>query len=442
MKKIAIVLALFASLLSAGAQVKSESAVRKAVESAQGASENPKKATKADTWIKLGKAYVEAYDAAAGPGVSGFGKAEINLMLGSVKPSSSETVTLEGRQFTKDSFATFNYYYNANDVLEIVEVTKPYYADALGKALDAYKKAAELDVKGAKQKDIAAALASISFKYQSEAYNAYTFGDLDKAAGLFEEAAMASTVPPCAKVDTNSFFNAGFIYAQAGKNADAKRLFEKCLNDLNYAGENGDIYARLAGIAEQEGDKASQKKYLEEGFAAYPESQYVLIGLINYYVSNHEDTGRLFELIDAAKRNEKDNASLWYVEGNIYKELGDLDKAVASYRKCAEINPEYEYGYIGEGIMFYNKAIELQDEAAKELDDAKYMALVKEFETTLKACIEPFEKAFEISKDDSLKVNICEYLKNACYRFVGDDASYQEKYDKYSAIVKAGTAAE
>ncbi len=442
MKKIAIAIALLASVLTAGAQVKSESAVRKAVESAKAASENPKKAAKADTWVKLGKAYIDAYNASAGPGMVGLGKAEINLMLSGTKPLSAETVTLAGETYTKEVYPTFNYYYNANNVLAIIEITKPYYEDALGQGLEAYKHAAELDAKGSKSKDIAAAISDISSKYQNEAYNAYTFGETGKAAGLFEQAADASTVPPCTAVDTSSFYNAGFLYAQAGDNASAKRLFVKCLNDYGYAGPegSGDVYARLAGIAEQEGDKESQKKYLEEGFAAYPQSQFILIGLINYYVTNHEDTGRLFELINAAKANEPDNASLYYVEGNIYKELGDLDKAVEAYRKCAEINPNYEYGYIGEGILYYNKAIDIQDEASKELDDAKYMALVKEFETSLKACIEPFEKAFETTKDDSLKVSISEYLKNACYRFREDDPSYQTKYDKYSAIVSAGTA--
>lgn len=439
MKKIALAIALFASMFAAGAQVKSESAVKKAVEAATAASENPKKALKADTWIKLGKAYIEAYDAAAGSGIVGLGKQEITLMLGSTKPTATEQVVLDGNQYTKDVFATSNYYYNANNVLAMIEVSKPYYADALDQALAAYKHAAEIDTKGSKKKDIAAALADISSKFQADAYTAYTLGDLKKAAANFEKAAETSTVPPCAKVDTLSFYNAGFINAQAGNNAEAKRLFTKCLNDYNYTND-GDVYARLATIAEQEGDKAAQKKYLEDGFSSYPQSQFILIGLINYYVSNHEDTGRLFELIDVAKKNEPTNASLHYVEGNIYKELGDTDKAVAAYRRCAEINPEYEYGYIGEGILFYNKAIEIQDAASKELDDAKYMALVKDFENALRASVDPFEKAFEICKDDALKVNICEYLKNACYRFREDDPTFQQKYDKYAAIVSAGTA--
>ena len=167
-------------------------------------------------------------------------------------------------------------------------------------------------------------------------------------------------------------------------------------------------------------------------FQKFPQSQSILIGLINYYLKSNESTDRLFELLDKAKENEPNNASLYYVEGNIRAQLGDREKAVAAYEKCAEINPEYDFGFIGEGTMYYNLAIELQTKAQEELDDAKYMELVKEFEAALKSCIAPFEKAFEITKDDGVKVGVSEYLKNAYYRFRDESAEYQAGYDKYS----------
>lgn len=128
------------------------------------------------------------------------------------------------------------------------------------------------------------------------------------------------------------------------------------------------------------------------------------------------------------------------MEGNIYTELGEYDKAVASYEECAKVNPDYEFGYVGEGVMFYNRALELQEKAQAELDDTKYAELSKEFETSLRNCIEPFEKAYAISKDNGTKVGIAEYLKNACYRFRDEDPKYQAAYDKYSAVVNSGQA--
>ena len=59
---------------------------------------------------------------------------------------------------------------------------------------------------------------------------------------------------------------------------------------------------------------------------------------------------------------------------------------------------------------------------------------MEKFEVALKGCIAPFEKAIEVTKDESLKPSIAEYLRNACYRF-REEPGYQEKYDKYSAMV-------
>ena len=181
--------------------------------------------------------------------------------------------------------------------------------------------------------------------------------------------------------------------------------------------------------------KKAMKSVLEEGFSKFPSNQGILIGLINYYITSGEDTDRLFSLLDDAKKNEPGNASLYYVEGNIYLQLGNAEKAKEAYRKCSEINPEYEWGYIGEGMMYYDQAIEIQDKAQSELDDAKYMELVKEFEVVLKNCLAPFEKAFEITKDDMVKMTVAEYLKNANYRFSSQDPSYKEAYDKYNAYL-------
>ena len=175
---------------------------------------------------------------------------------------------------------------------------------------------------------------------------------------------------------------------------------------------------------------------LEEGFQKAPQSQSILIGLINYYLTNEEDTERLFDLFDVAKKNEPDNASLYYVEGNARNKLGQYEEALAAYDQASKVNPKYEWGYIGKGIAMYNKAVELQEKASLEMDDAKYMALLGEFESTLKGCIEPFEAAMDLTNDDDVKVSIAEYLKNAYFRFRSEGDEYQQKYEKYAALAE------
>lgn len=430
MKKILLALAMFAAIQVADAQVKSAADVKKSVEAAEAATQNVKKAVKTATWLKLGQEYVKAYDAPTGNILPGSNKTELTLMMGSEKPVSSEEVTVNNERYTKDVYADKNLYFNQNGQLVIIEVTKPVYEDALERAVKAYQKAYELDEKHAKDKDVAAAFDYIGQKYVTEAFNKYTFGDVATASKLFEKAADVEALAPLSKIDTSVIYNAGFTAMAAKDNERALKFFKRCY-DLGYYYEGGEVFARLAEV-----DTLNTKKYLEEGFSKFPQSQSILIGLINYYLKNNEDTETLFGLLDKAKANEPNNASLFYVEGNIRAQLGQIDKAVVAYEECAKINPEYEYGYIGEGTMFYNRAIELQTKAQEEIDDAKYMALVKEFEESLKSCIAPFEKAFEITKDANIKAGIASYLKNAFYRFREESAENQTKYEKYAEIAK------
>ncbi len=430
MKKILLALAVLASMQVANAQVKSAADAKKAVEAAEAAASNEKKAVKTATWLKLGQEYVKAYDAPTGNIIPGSSKTELALMMGSEKPVSTEAVEIQGTPYTKEVYADKNLYFNANGQLAVIEVTKPVYADALEKAIAAYQKAYALDASHAKSKDIAAAFDLIGQKYNTEAYNKYTLGDLASASKYFEKAAEVEALAPLSKIDTTSIYNAGFTAWATKDMSKAKELFEKCYN-LGYYYEGGEVFAKLADV-----DTLNTKKYLEEGFEKFPQSQSILIGLINYYLKSNESTDRLFELLDKAKANEPNNASLFYVEGNIRSQLGDTENAVKAYRKCAEINPEYEYGFIGEGTMYYNKAIEVQTKAQDELDDTKYMALVKEFEEDLKACIPAFEKAFEVTKSEQVKAGVAEYLKNAYYRFRDEGADYKAGYEKYSTYGK------
>ena len=437
MKRILIALAVLLSVQVADAQTKTPEVAKKAVEAADAAAQNPKKAVKVATWLKLATSYMDAYNAPAGNAWVGATKQELALLMAGQKPLSVESVVIEGQPFQKEIYADKEFYFNEAGQLLIINVTKPVVEDALAKAVEAYKKAYEVDVKKSKVKDINTGLQTIAQKYLDEGMNSYTFGNLAEASQLFEKAAEASATAPLSKVDTTALYNAGFTAWAVKDYERAKTFFEKCLAEKYYY-DDGEVFAKLADVYKNTGDPKKGMEILESGFVMFPQSQSILIGLINYYLENNENPDRLFELIGMAKKNEPNNASLYYVEGNIHKQLGNNEKAIESYYKCVDINPDYEFGFIGAGILYYELAVKLSEEASNEYDDAKYMALVEQFEKALHDAIDPFEKAFAISKDNSLKVNIAEYLKNIYYRFISKGADYEAGYKKYDEIVKNG----
>ena len=436
MKRIFMALAVLLAIQIADAQVKTPADAKKAVESAAAATENPKKALKPATWIKLADAYMDAFTAPMGNGWVGANKQELAFIMGNDKPTSTQNVTLAGEPYIKETYKTMNYYFNANNQLAIIEVTAPVYEDALDMALNAYLEAAKVDAKGSKTKDIDVGIKGISAKYVEQGMNEYMFGDLKSASECFEKAVIASEAAPVPVIDTMAVYNAGFTAWMSKDYQRAEPFFKRCL-ELDYA-EDGEVYAKLADIYNNLEDKEEAKKVLENGFSAYPQNQSIIIGLINYYIESGDQPDELFSLLDAAKKNEPNNASLYYVEGDIHNKLGHKEEAIKSYLKSNEIDPNYEFGFIGIGILYYNEALELQDKAANEFDDAKYMALIEEFESALMNAIEPFEKAFSLTKDNQIKVSIAEYLKNIYYRFREKGPQYEEGYNKYSTIVENG----
>ena len=435
MKKILIALAVLLAAQVADAQVKAD-AVKKAVAAAEEAAQNPKKNTKVATWLKLATTYMDAYEAPAGNILLNSPRVQLQMMMGSEKPTSVEEVTVDGMPFKKEVYADKNLYFDGTDVLRIVEVTNPVYEDALAKALEAYVKAYEVDVKKSKEKDIKAGIQNISQKYFVDGMNQYSLGDYKEAADLLVKAAEASDTAPYSVLDTVSLYNAAYIYWASKEYEPAKKYFEKCL-EKDYYYENGEVFAKLGDTYFNLGDKAKGVEILETGFVKFPQSQSILIGLINYYLESGENADRLFELIAEAKKNEPENVSLYYVEGNIYKQLGEFEKAIAAYKQCATVDPNYDFGYHGQGALYYDMAVKVAEKAAAELDDAKYAELAKEYEQHLLNAIEPFEKAFEISKNADVKLNCAEYLKNIYYRFSSVEDKYMQGYNKYNEYVKA-----
>ena len=196
MKRILIALAVLLSVQVADAQTKTPDAAKKAVESAVAASKDAKKGAKLATWTKLATAYMDAYSAPTGNAWLGASKQELQIIMAGQRPASVENVVLAGEQLTKEVYADKELYFNGAGQLVIMNVTKPVVEDALGGALEAYKKAWELDVKKSKAQDISEGIANVARKYMDEGMNQYQFGNLAAASVLFEKSADASACAP------------------------------------------------------------------------------------------------------------------------------------------------------------------------------------------------------------------------------------------------------
>ncbi|MBR5100173.1 MAG: hypothetical protein IKX34_02580 [Bacteroidales bacterium] len=435
MKKILIALSLILSLTMVSAQPKNAADALKAVTKAEAAAADAKKAAKPATWIALAKAYVDAYDQPSKNILTGTPQQEVKLFLKEQQIlGTSEKKGPEGT-YSVDSYADKDLYYNEAGILDFFLVTKPAVeGDLLGKAVEALEKAQSVDPKGSKAKDIAAMMEDIHSKAANEALSEYLSGNFAKAATLFKGASEFASNPLLGKVDSLNTYYTALVSNMAGNKEQAIEYYQKCI-DMGFY-QTGFAFSNLAEVYRGLGEKDKCKEVLEQGFIKFPENSNILIGLINHYIENQEDTGKLFDLLHSAQAIDPKNASLFYVEGNVYKQLGDIENAAKLYEKSSEVDPNYVFGPLGLGALYYDKAIEIQNKASEELDDNKYFALVKELDETLEKAIDPFEKAFAKTEDNELKGAVAEYLKNIYFRLREKNPEYEALSKKYEAFLK------
>ena len=436
MKQILLTVAMLAVAVAAGAQNKDQ--LLSSISKAEAATQNEKKASNPNTWIKYGDALYKAYEAMVSPDYRvGWSATEV-AMFNTQMPLSNEQKEINGVQYYIEHYAFRDLYYNLNtQVLDAIVITQPISEDnLLAEARDAYLKAAELDAKGSKTKAITEKLMNVQGRFIEYASGNYALGNYEVAAENFENSLSCVDNPVINKVDTMMIYNTGLMYNAIGANDKAKEYYTQCI-DLGYDA-NGEISSSLAAILMAEGDTEGAKACLNAAFQKYPASQSVLVALINLYIESNDDPQKILDLIHAAQANEPDNASLVYAEGNVYFNTGDLEKAIEYYKKSYEIDPTYVYGIYAVGNTYFEMAVDVQDEMDKlDLRDVEgYEKLLAEFEQDLMNSIEPFEKAFAMTDDQDVKVAVASALKQVYFRFREKGPEYAEGHAKYEAFLK------
>lgn len=417
-----------------GAQSKAVTDALKSKDKAKADTENPKKSTLPATWVKLANAYVACFDAPAQGLLMDSPQMQVKLLVKDQQVLSNTQEEIGGKLYSVEKYADKNLYYDENGVLVAWTITKPAIEDGLGLAFDAIKKAAELDVKKAQTKQITETLTNIKNKYYEEAMSNYTVGQYAPASVGFEKTWLVGTHPVLNQVDSTMAYYAAVTATMAGNREKAVELYNYCLS-INYE-MDGDVHSSLADNYKAMGDTVKCKEILTEAFAKYPNSQSVLVALINVYMESNDDPEKILEILKVAQSNEPNNASLVYAEGSLYRKLNQFEKAIASFNKAAQVDPKYVFAPFAAGCAYYDWAVDIYDKAQQELDDNKYNALLEQMEKALNDAIAPFETAFEISTDKDIKLACAEYLKNIYFRFREKGADYQTNYEKYNKYVE------
>ncbi|MFI3247999.1 MAG: tetratricopeptide repeat protein [Rikenellaceae bacterium] len=414
---------------------------------------NPKKGSKASTWISRGDAYVNSITAPTEALFVGMESKMVLIACGS--PSATGNETINGKAYETATYPYFTIYYADGKVVGW-SVDKIIRKGALDVAIESYNKAVEMD--GGSATKVKASLDVASNYYKVMGNIAVELGDMTAGAEAFSTvAALSELEVNGGKADPAVLFYAGYMLTVDGNEnpesfVQGEELLKKSLangycelEDANTEMEDsgrGNLYYYLYSCAygQREGNSAKlneAKGYLVEGIDKYPANERIFEGLMQLY-TNEEGMGDPAELlvtVDKAIAKNAQDRNAWFSRGRIYYAMKNYDECIASFVKVTEIDPTFFEGNFFLGLFYMLKADNMLDEinAATYTDQSKYNADIESLNDTYAESIPCFEAAYEIKPTDR---GTLEYLKQLCFR-LRDMPGVMDKYTKYNELLNA-----
>lgn len=300
--------------------------------------------------------------------------------------------------------------------------------DPLTEALNSYKKALELDEKGAAAKSIKIKLTLLTNDLTNQAVQAFQVEDYNKALSSFEQILEINNMPivkmdnPNA-VDTVIIFNSGLAAYNAEKYETAIKYYKE---SAKYGYNGARTYSLIGASYQMMNDTLKALDALKEGYAKYPDDNAILESMIQIYMDLNK-TDEAMQNLDKAIAQDPTKPRYYFAQGALYEKLGNEQKAIETYKKTMEVDPTFFNAYYNLGALYYNKGVQ-QVEVANAVpasENAKYLAETKKADDWFSLALPFMEKCNELQANDKM---VLESLKNLYYRL--------KQMDKYNAVLE------
>ena len=280
--------------------------------------------------------------------------------------------------------------------------------NALQKAYDGYKKCMELDEKKRYFAQTLQDMIVISNNFYSRGLDHFNSNEYKDAYAEFNQAILVNEAID--NVDSLAIYAAGMTAYSAKMYDESKAKYEQ-LVEMDY--NNATIYSDLANIYKETGDTVARDAILKKGIEKYPNDASLLFSKINILLEENKYEEVVVSL-DEAIQIAPDNYTLYFVKGQSYENMKDLENAEIFYLKAIEMNPDYSDAVYNLGALHYNIAGDIFNKANNLPLDAEdeYNALAEKGKQEMLDAQPFFEKALELLPDDAeLKNSIMEIYR-------------------------------
>ena len=183
------------------------------------------------------------------------------------------------------------------------------------------------------------------------------------------------------------------------------------LIDLNF--NDPSIYVHMSDILQEEGNDDDALKYLSLGRDYFENDPVLINSQINLYIKLNRTDELIDKLSDAIELDDM-NDLLFFNRATVYDQKGMLDEAIIDYKKSIELNPDNFNSNYNLVALFFNRGVELRNEANNSSSDKLYNKLKKESEVFFDDALPFLETSLSLDPNDKntlLSLKQLYYLK-------------------------------
>lgn len=230
-------------------------------------------------------------------------------------------------------------------------------------------------------------------------------------------------------VDTSTYFNAGMTANKVGQYKLSNKYFEVAIaNKYNVP----NCYIFMSSNLKASKDTAGAIEVLKKGIAQEPNNSVNMLNeLINIYLVAG-NSAEAIKLLDLAISKDPKNESYYFAKGQMYEKIKDEAKAIESYNKAIEVKPAFFDAYYNIGVVYYNRAVKVREDADKiplnEKD--KFQEKLELYKVKLKDALPFMEKAHELDPKEKTTISALKVI----YSKTGDKAKADAMQAKLDAL--------
>lgn len=209
-------------------------------------------------------------------------------------------------------------------------------------------------------------------------------------------------------------YNAALAALNAG---DSELTLKALLRAKGNGYEQNNVYKFIVGQYEAAKDTANLIATLNEGnelfsnldvVATNPDGttftqkeNYYSLRLINLYIAAN-DYEKAISILNAVVANDPENPELWNVKGQLLEAQGDIAGAIDCFDKALKMNPNFALALGNMGRMYFNQAVEKNNELSEKITNTADFNAAKEAEVLplYRQALPFYEKAHQIDANE------------------------------------------